>query len=120
LSRDAATKPKIVDVMAWRSDIGQPGAESLVDALLQAVTTTPAGDETALRGAFTRTILEGPSVVATSRRIPDRDLVQSLAPERAAQRAADVDFESGKFQVVPPDPTWSVALDLQPADIFLS
>ena len=42
---------KIVDVMAWRSDLGQPGGQALVDALVNAVTAVPVTDPSVLRPA---------------------------------------------------------------------
>src|SRR6185295_10366176 len=59
LTQDGAQKPRIVDVTAWTSDIGQPGAASLVDALFNTVTTTGT-DEASLRAAFTRVINDAP------------------------------------------------------------
>ncbi len=103
---------KIVDVIAWRSDIGQPGAKSLIDALLEA--TAEAGEETARRAAIERVLNETLPSTASARRIPDRSLVRG---EKG--RATDAEIEAGKFQVVPPDPNWFVVLDLEPADIVL-
>ncbi|MCZ7627060.1 MAG: hypothetical protein M5R38_15965 [Candidatus Methylomirabilis sp.] len=85
---------KIVDVMAWRSDIGQPGAETLIGALLDAVAV--AGDEAARREALTRVLTEAAPTTASARRIPDRSLVQGAG----GQRATDTEIEAGKFQVV--------------------
>lgn len=104
---------KIKDVMAWRSNIGQLGAETLIDALLEAVAT--ARDEAARRGALSRVLTEAAPTMASARRIPDRGLVQGVS----GQRATDAEIEDGKFQVVPPDPNWFVVLDLEPADIVL-
>lgn len=118
LTQDGPQKPRIVDVTAWRSDIGQPGAESLVDALLNTVTTTGTA-EAPLRAAFTRVINDAPPLAPTSRRIPDRSLVQSSEPDRAGQPASDTEIEAGKFKVVTPGSDWTVVLDLEPADIVL-
>jgi hypothetical protein len=104
---------KFKDVMAWRSDIGQPGAETLIDALLGALAA--AGDEAARREAISRVLTEAASTTASARRIPDRGLVQGAG----GQRATDVEIEAGKFQVVPPDKNWFVVLDMEPADIDL-
>ncbi len=111
------SEAKIVDVMAWRADIGQPGAEAVVDALLTAIAAAPAGDENALREALTRVLTETPAAIPTSRRIPDRGLVQGLG----GQRATDADIDAGKVQVsatVNGEPWW-VVLDVEPADIVL-
>lgn len=116
LTQDGPKKPRIVDVTAWRSDIGQPGAESLVDALVDTVTTTGT-DEARLRAGFARVINDAPPLAPTSRRIPDRSLVQSSEPDRAGQPASDTEIEAGKFKVVTPGSDWTVALDIEPADI---
>jgi nucleotide-binding universal stress UspA family protein len=118
LTQEGAQKPRVMDVTAWRSDIGQPGAESLIDALLGAVTVTGT-DEAALRVAFARVINDAPPLAPTSRRIPDRSLVQSSEPDRAGQRASDAEIEAGKFKVVTPGGDWTVVLDIEPADIVL-
>lgn len=110
--------PKIVDVMAWRSDIGQPGAETQVEALLNAIAAAPAGDPEALRAALTRVMTEAAPTIPTGRRIPDRSLVQGPA----GGRATDAEIESGRFQVaaVVSGETWWVVLDVEPADIVLA
>lgn len=107
------TDTKIVDVMAWGSDIGQPGTETLIDALLEAVAS--AGDETAQREALSRVLTEAVPTTASARRIPDRGLVQGAG----GQRATDAEIEAGTFKVVPPDKNWFVVLDIEPADIDL-
>lgn len=109
---------KIVDVIAWRSDLGQPGPETLVDALLVAIAATPAGDSTALRDALTRTVTQAPPLVPTGRRIPDRSLVQDTSGQRQATFG---EIEAGDFQVaakVNGEDGW-VVLDIEPADIVL-
>jgi hypothetical protein len=106
---------KIVDVIAWRSDIGQPGAETLIDALLDAVAA--AGDEAGRREALSRVLTEAAPTTASARRIPDRSLVQGAG----GQRATDVEIEAGKFQVTAKvnGADWWVVLDIEPADIDL-
>jgi hypothetical protein len=105
---------KIVDVMAWRSDIGQPGAETLIDALLDAIAAST-GDEATRREAITHVLTEAASTTASAKRIPDRGLVQGAG----GQRATDAEIEAGTFKVVPPDKNWFVALDIESADIDL-
>lgn|GEM_PF-1245379 len=119
IGQEGEHQPKIVEVTVWRSDIGQPGAESLVDALLNTLATTAASDPEALRQAFTRVVNEVPPAAASGRRIPDRSLLQSTAEGRAGQRATDTEIEAGKFQVLTPDKDWTVVLDVEPADILL-
>lgn len=118
LTQEGAQKPRVVDITTWRSDIGQPGAESLIDALLDVVNVT-GSDEAALRVAFARTINEAPPLAPTSRRIPDRSLAQSSEPSRAGQPASDAEIEAGTFKVVTPGSNWTVVLDIEPADIVL-
>jgi hypothetical protein len=112
-------KPRVVEATAWRSDIGQPGAESLVDALLSAIEVTGPGDVEALREAFTRLLGDAPPLAPTGRRIPDRDLVQSTEGDREGQRATDTEIEAGAFKVVTPGDDWTVVLDVEPADVVL-
>jgi hypothetical protein len=113
--QDGPNKPKFVDVIPQRSEIGQPGAETLVDALINTITTTPSGDEAALRAALTRVVTESAPAAPTGRRKPDRSLLQGPA----GQRATDTEIEAGTFKVLPPDKSWFVALDMEPADIVL-
>jgi hypothetical protein len=107
------SEAKIMDVMAWRSDIGQPGAETLIDALLDAIAA--AGDEATRREAISRVLTETAPTMASARRIPDRGLVQGAS----GQRATDAEIEAGTFKVVPPDKNWFAVLDIEPADIDL-
>ncbi len=112
------SKVTVLDVMAWRSDIAQPGAEGLVDALLSAITSVPAGDEAALRSALTRTVNEEAPAAPTGARIPDRGLVQGPS----GQRATDAEIEAGQFQVVATvngGEKWWAVLDVEPADVVL-
>lgn len=109
--------PKIVDVRTARSDVGQPGSSPLVEALVARLETVNVSSTDALRAAVEETInTEGPTLVASGRRIPDRDLVQSVA--RTAQRANDGEIERGAFIIKPPD-EFSLALDMEPSDIVL-
>jgi hypothetical protein len=112
-------KPKIVEATAWRSDIGGPGAESLVEALLNTIEVTGAGDVEALREAFTRLLRDAPPLAPTSRRISDRGLIQSTAKDREGQPATDTEIEAGTFKVATPGDDWTVVLDIEPADIVL-
>lgn len=111
------TEATIVDVMAWRSDLGNPGGESLVDALVTAVDGLTTADESALRTAIDQ-VVEGAELAAPSaRRIPDRSLVQGPSGERAT----DAEIEAATFSVVATvgGESWWVVLDLEPADIAL-
>jgi len=123
-SAKEVSEVKIVAVFAFRADIGQPGAETLVEALLEAIAAAPTGDAAALRNALTRIVSGAAPAPPTGRRIPDRNLVQNLSN----QRASDDDIEAGNFQVVAQrnevaaqlnGEKWSVVLDVEPADISL-
>jgi hypothetical protein len=106
----------VVDVIVWRSDIGRPSTETLIDALIDAVRGA-GSDEVALRLAINTAVSETPPLVPTSTRIPDRSLL--LGPGGAP--ATDEEIESGQFKVsatVEGLPWW-VVLDLEPADIVI-
>jgi uncharacterized phage protein gp47/JayE len=107
-------EPKFVDVIAWRSEVGDPSGSGFVD-VLQAVTLAPAGDEAALRTALERALLEAAPTAPSARRTADRSLVQGAG----GARALDAEVESGEFTVAPVDETWWVVLDVEPADIAL-
>lgn len=108
-------EPRFVDVIAWRSEAGDPSGSALVDDVLQAVTLAPAGDEAALRTALERALLEAAPTAPSSRRTADRSLVQGAA----GARALDAEVDSGEFTVAPVDETWWVVLDVEPADVAL-
>jgi hypothetical protein len=91
------------DVMTWRSDLGGPGADTLVDALLGAISASPPGDVAALELALSTVVNQTALPVPSAARIADRSLVTGSV-------------EQGEFQVTPPD-GWSVVLDAAPADI---
>ncbi len=108
---------KIVDVMAWRSDLGQPGGQALVDALVSAVTALPVADPGSLASALAQVLDGSASPVPSGSRIPDRSLVQGASGERAS----DAQIESGEFVIVATvaGAAWWVVLDMEPADILL-
>lgn len=115
---------KFVDVMAWRADVGQPGAEALVKALVESATqifaapaTAEAARTEALTLALANVFSESAPPSPTGRRIPDRDLVQGAT----GQRATDAEIEAGTFKVVSVvgGEKWWVVLDVEPADILL-
>lgn len=111
-------KFQIVDVIAWRTEIGGNGTDTLVEAITTAIQTTPTSGEEGMRKAI-KDVLESASslVVPNARRTPDRDLVQKLD---GSGRATDTDIETGEFQVVtPPGNKWWVVLDMELADIIL-
>jgi uncharacterized phage protein gp47/JayE len=107
----------IVDVMAWRSDLGNPAGESLVDALVTAVSGLPSADEAALRTAIDQVVTGAEITAPTARRIPDRSLVQGPA----GQSTTDAEIEAATFSVAAKvgGDNWWVVLDLEAADIAL-
>lgn len=112
---------KIVEVLTWRSDIGQPGTDPLVEALVVKLQTVNAQDPDALRTALHEVIdNEAPALLPSGRRIPDRSVVVGANDDGTptGQPATDGQIEAGKFQVVPP-PQFSVVLDMTPAEIVL-
>lgn len=116
------TEAKFVDVVVAQADLsGGDGDEGLVDALLAAIATAPAGDATALRTALTGAVAAAGSQAPSGGRIPDRGLLHSTAPGREGQPATDEEIEAGTFEVsatVDGDPWW-IALDMSPTDIAL-
>lgn len=109
---------RIVDVIAWQTDVGQPGAASLVDTIFAALDANAGADEQTQREAVATAISqESPALLPSGRRVPNRDLVQG--PSGA--RATDAELESGDFQVVATiaGENWWVVLDMQEADVLL-
>lgn len=109
---------RIVDVMAWRADIGKPGAQSFVDQLVQAAESAPAGNHDALVAALNSVVSAAAPATPSENLIPDRSLVQGPR----GQRATDQEIEAGTFQVVAKvgGEDWTVALKSDPADIVLA
>ncbi len=108
---------KIADVIAWRSDLGSPGAQSLVEVVFQALAGAP-GDEAAQRLAVEAAIsAEIPALMPAARRIPDRNLVQG--PD--GSRATDEQIEKGQFTIAATvdGEQWWVVLDMESADLVL-
>src|SRR5262249_41895229 len=91
---------KIVEVVTWRADIGQPGTDPLVEALVAKVQTINAQDPDALRTAITEVISkDAPALLPSGRRIPDRSLVVGVDDngQPTGQPATDGQIEAGKF-----------------------
>ena len=112
---DAKTA-KVADVMTWRSDIGQPAATMLVDAIVQAI--AGASDAAAQRAAITLALNDTqPTLLPSSQRIADRSLVKGATGDPVT----DEELEKGTFQVIAKlnDENWWVVLDIAPADILL-
>jgi len=112
---------KFVEVLAWRSDVGQPGTDPLVDALVIALQDVNAQDPDAVRNAIREVIdTKAPALLPSGRRIPDRSVVGGIGDDGkpTGQPATDGQIEAGKFNVAPP-PRFSVVLDMEPSDIVL-
>jgi hypothetical protein len=108
---------RFVDVMAWRADIGNPGAQSFVDLLVQAIQLAPSGDPDALHAALTNVVSNAAPGPPSERRIPQRSLVQGPG----GQQATDQEIEAGTFQIsaMVNGEAWTIVLDAEPADILL-
>lgn len=110
---------RIVDVIAWQTEVGQNSTETLVDAILAAIQQTPPQDDQATRVAIAKVVQSAPSlVVPTGKRTPNRNLVVGSS----GQRATDAEIEAGEFSVIPPNianQKWWVVLDIERADIVL-
>jgi hypothetical protein len=110
------SEPRFADVIAWRSDIGDPGATTLMDTLVQTIEAAPSSDETALRTALTAVLSATGPTAPSTRRTPDRVRVQGAG----GARATDAEIERGAFEVAPVDATWWVVLDMERADVVLA
>ncbi|MCP4708208.1 MAG: hypothetical protein GY869_06260 [Planctomycetes bacterium] len=106
---------KIVDVLTWRTDMDQPEEETIITSLVNAIKSTAADDDEALRTALSQTLTAETSEVSAGRRIADRSLAQNLSGEQAT----DDDIENGVFNVTAKidGQDWWVFLDMEPADI---
>ena len=111
---------KIVDVLTWRSSVGQQSSDPLVEALITAVQGVNPPETDALRTAIQDVVSTvTPSLLPSGRRTPDRSVIQGADDSgKPTGQATDGQIEAGKFQVVPP-PQFSVALDMDGADILL-
>ncbi|MBK8985284.1 MAG: hypothetical protein IPM39_04255 [Chloroflexi bacterium] len=100
----------------WKSDLGRPAAESLVDALVTAVQGAGT-DPDAIRAAIGTAVAQTPPLVPTSTRIADRTLLRATD----GSPATDAQIESGDFQIVAQvdGQPGCVVLDIEPADIVL-
>jgi len=117
------TEPTIVDVRTSRADVGQPGTNPLVEALVVKLANVNPSDTDALRKAVKETIdAEAPAQAPGGRPDPDRSLVQGVDTSglrASGTRATDGEIETGKFIIVPPA-EFSLVLDMEPADIVFS
>lgn len=109
-------KTKIVDVMTWQSDVTHLGTDSLVDAAITAIQSVPPGDDSALRQAIDNAVSEVPPLLPSTRRIPNRSLVQA---SDSTARATDFHVEDSDFKVSATvnGEKWWIVLDMEPADI---
>lgn len=107
--------PRILDVMAWQSDIGQQNADILTEALIEKLRTINPNDDKTFREAVTNVLKDDSPLVPTERRKPNRDLIQGAG----GSRATDDDFDTGNFTVTLPAEDWFIVLDILPSDISL-
>jgi len=114
---DDVSDVKVADVITWRSDLGNPGSQALVDAVLDAFKI---GTDDATRRAAVAAALDAevPALVPTGNRIPDRSLLQALD----GSPAADTQIEKGEFKIAAnvAGDKWWVVLDMEDADIVLA
>ncbi len=116
--KDNIKDGRIVDVITWQSDLGQPGAESLVNEILNTLALIPADDTEAQRTAVTEIVTtETPTLLPSGSRIPNRNLVVG----KSGARATDEELEKGEFQIVAEidGEKWWLVLDMEPADVYL-
>lgn len=104
---------RFADVLVSVADVANPGSQTLVEALVDAVGTTPQGDKAALRIAIESVL----SPTFTEARKSGTKLL--LGPTGKA--ATNQEIETGQFQVlsIVNGEKWTLALDMQPADIML-
>jgi hypothetical protein len=117
---------KIVDVIAFQSDLARPGAEAVVSTLAAAIEVVLASPEAADPTSRSKALIEALSAVLseaspltpTGQRIPNRNLVQGPT----GQRATDAEIEAGQFQVAAmvDGEKWWVVLDIEPADLVMT
>jgi hypothetical protein len=113
------SNPVFLEALTWRSDVGRPNADALLDALVGAAVAAQAGGSAALRDALALILAGAPPTAPTGARIPDRSLVQSKA--NPGTPATDAEIEKAEFIVaatVAGEPWW-VVLDMQPSDVLL-
>lgn len=105
----------IKEVFAWRADVGKPGADPLVEAIITSLQGVNCQDTAAVRVAVNNVIsAQAPALLPSGKRIPDSTVIQG--PD--GQPATDGQIETADFKVVPPA-QFSVVLDMQPSDIAL-
>ena len=111
--------PKFVDVRTSRADVGKPGTNPVVEALVARLGTVNPSDPDALRSAVKEIVeSEAPALALQGSVEPDRGLVKSSDSTKLAkgERASDGEIETGKFVIVPPE-GFSLILDMEPSDI---
>lgn len=110
------------DVIAWLADVGRPDADPLVEALLSAIQGINSQDTEALRNAIAGVVsAQVPALLPSGRREPKASLVQGIGSDGkpTGQAATAEQIGAGLFRVTPSE-NFSVALDLEPADIVLA
>jgi Baseplate J-like protein len=118
---DNVTAAAMVDVKTYQSDVGNAGADPLVEALVTTLADVNPADTDALRNAIKGVIQdEAPVLLPSGAREPARDLLkgQDDNGKSTGRRASDGEVAAGKFVIEPPE-GFSVVLDMDPADIIL-
>jgi hypothetical protein len=114
-----AAKPRFLDIIAARANVDDPGTQPLVNALADAIDAATAKDRATLITAITNVLDAGVTPLFSENRTVDRTLIVG-----ASGPATDDEIQAGTFSIVPPPPVnddrWSVALDMQVADVQLS
>ncbi|MDJ0753559.1 MAG: baseplate J/gp47 family protein [Ardenticatenaceae bacterium] len=119
-AEDNIDEVQFADLITWQSNLGQPGTESLVDEILNAVALAPADDpeQKIIKKKLTDLVtLETPTLLPSGSRDPNRDLVVG----ESGARATPEELASGTFTIlakIGEDP-WFLVLDMEPADIKL-
>lgn len=116
-SLEDVSVPMFKEITTWRADVGPPGEEQMVDALMRAVKTGPAGDEAALRQALADAVTESQTLMPTGQRNLAPELVQG--PE--GELATPEEIERGEFTIVAKveGEKWWIYLDMDKADVLL-
>jgi hypothetical protein len=117
LEVEDVSNPVIREVLTWKSDVGRPSTDALVEALVGAAAAASAGGTDALKDALALILAGAPPTAPTGARIADRSLLQSASGGPATDE--DVDKATFKISATVAGEPWWVVLDMQPSDILL-
>jgi uncharacterized phage protein gp47/JayE len=106
---------KFLQAFAWRTDVGHPGTDPLVEAIVAALQGVNNQDTAAVRVAVQNVLSSTiPALLPSGEPIPDNSLIRGPS----GQKATDGQIEAANFKVVPPG-SFSVIAYMEPADIVL-